>query len=195
MKTTITALAYLVFVALQASAQSVKPEYLKPPASWQIERFALPPAFAPAFPYKGVEELSFSPGMFNKDSADYFSYAFVARLDNVSSFTQTDVRNYLLIYFKGLCASTARQRKLSIDTSQIAVSINKGVHGPASYDAVLKIFGVFADGAPVTLNAEIKVLTDSKGPTTWLVFIASPQTKTNAIWTQLRDIQNAFSVN
>ena len=103
--------------------------------------------------------------------------------------------HYLLVYFKGLCAGTAQQRKLSIDTSQIAVSINKGVHGPATYDAVLKIFGVFAVGAPVTLNAEIKVLKDGKGPKTWLVFIASPQTKINAIWPQLRNIQNAFSVN
>jgi hypothetical protein len=203
----------LMIITNNAKAQNAKPEYLKAPASWQFERFALPPSFATAFPYKGVEELRFSPGMFNKDSSDYFSYAFVARLDNAGSFTQEEVRNYLLVYFKGLCANTARQRNLSIDTSQITVSTEEGVrvtnpsqtqgslektssnNGPITYNAVLKIFGVFSDGAPVTLNAEIKVLNNSKDQKTYLVFIASPQNKTNFIWQQLYAIQKDFSVS
>jgi hypothetical protein len=32
---------------------------LKEPAAWEFERFAIPPVFAPAFPYHGVEELRF----------------------------------------------------------------------------------------------------------------------------------------
>ena len=171
-----------------------KPEFLPGPASWQFERFPLPPVFSAGFPYKGVEELRFAPGMFKKDSADYFSYAFVARLDNAGTFGSDDVKNYLLIYFKGLCASTATQRKLSVDTTKINVSVAAGAGGAAAYDAVLNVFGVFADGAPVTLNAEIRVLPDGKGRT-YLVFIASPQGKTHAIWQELYAIQKGFSVS
>ena len=189
MKITTVALACLI--ACSAKSQNVTPEYLKGPASWQFEKFPLPPTFAPAFPYKGVEELRFSPGMFNKDSSDYFSYAFVSRLDNAPSFTMEDAKNYLLVYFKGLCGSTAKQRNLSVDTSQITVSIEGG---PVTYHAVLKVFGVFADGAPVTLNAYIKVLNDNKAQNTYLVFIASPQKKTDPIWRQLYEIQKGFSL-
>jgi hypothetical protein len=185
------AFSCLMFVALNAKAQNAKPEFLKAPASWQFERFPLPPSFATTFPYKGVEELRFSPGMFNRDSSDYFSYAFVARLENTASLTEEEVRDYLLVYFKGLCAINARQRNLSVDTSQITVSIEEGVritnpsqtqgssekrisnNGPITYNAVLKIFGVFTDGAPVTLHAEIKVLDKRKDQKTYLVFIAS----------------------
>jgi hypothetical protein len=211
MRITIGVVVCLLVVSLGVRGQNnVKPEYLKSPASWQFERFALPPSFSETFPYKGVEELRFSPGMFNKDSVNYFSYAFVARLDNMPVFTQEQVKDYLLVYFKGLCASTAKQRNLTIDTSQITVSTEPGVRmsgspqtprssenqitnsGPPTYNALLRIFGVFADGAPVTLNAEIKVLSDSKTQTTFLVFIASPQPKSHPIWRALYQIQKDF---
>jgi hypothetical protein len=174
--------------------EGAKPEFLPGPVSWQFERFPLPPVFSASFPYKGVEELRFAPGMFKKDSADYFSYAFVARLDNAGTFGSDDVKNYLLIYFKGLCASTAKQRNLSVDTTKINVSVAAGASGAATYDAVLNVFGVFADGAPVTLNAEVRVLADGKGRT-YLVFIASPQGKTHSIWQELYAIRKGFSVS
>lgn len=182
-----------MMVALGARSQDAKPEFLKSPASWQFERFSLPPGFSSNFPYKGVEELRFSPGMFTKGGSDYFSYAFVARLDSTALFTQDDLRNYLLVYYKGLCENTAKQRKLSIDTSQIMVTIEENKFESSAYNALIKLFGVFADGAPVTLNAEITVLNDSKANRTFLVFVASPQEKTREIWRQLHEIRLGFS--
>jgi hypothetical protein len=213
MKNIAATFACLMTITIGAKAQNANPEFLKGPVSWQFERFTLPPSFAPAFPYHGVEELRFSPGMFNKGSVNYFSYAFVARLDNSPAFTQEQVKNYLLVYFKGLCASTAKQRNLTIDASQITVSTEPGVRtsgsspttgsaekqiansGPPTYNAVLQIFGVFADGAPVRLNAEVKVISESKTQTTFLVYTASPQPKSHPIWQQLYEIQKGFSVN
>lgn len=196
MKIIITPLIVLL-ISFSLKAQQVNPQLLKEPTTWQFERFALPPEFAPNFPYKGAEELRFSPGMFNKDSADYFSYAFIAQLDNTASISQSEIKNYLLTYFKGLCSSTAKQRNLSIDTSKINVSIEKKNQSSSSaeiYNATLNAFGVFADGAPVTLNMEIKVLNDVKAQKIYLVFIASPKTKTDEIWQELYKIQNGFSI-
>jgi hypothetical protein len=58
----------------------------------------------------------------------------------------------------------------------------------------MDVFGVFADGAPVTLNAEIKVLNDLKSKKTYLLFITSPKERTESIWQQLYAIQNAFAI-
>ena len=184
-------------LSLAVKGQDTKAAFLKEPSAWEFERFPLPPTFSPNFHYKGVEELRFSPGMFKKDAPDYFSYAFVAQLDNTSSISQQDVKKYLLSYFKGLCASTAKQRNLSIDTSQIKVSIEKKTKTSADaviYNAVMDLFGVFADGAPITLNAAIKVLYDLKAKKTYLVFITSPKEKIDSIWQQLYAIQNAFAI-
>ena len=125
MKNFVTFLILIGSFTIAAKSQETKPQLLLEPAHWTFERFELPPEFAPDIPYKGVEELRFSPGMFNKDSATYFTYAFVAQLDNVTTVSQSNIRDYLLKYFKGLCNSTAKNRKLVIDTSQIAVSTEK----------------------------------------------------------------------
>src|SRR5438874_3442768 len=125
MKNFVTFLILIGSFTIAAKSQEAKPQLLKEPANWAFERFALPPEFAPDIPYKGVEELRFSPGMFDKDSATYFTYAFVAQLDDVTAISQSDIRDYLLKYFKGLCSSTAKDRKLVIDTARITVTVEK----------------------------------------------------------------------
>lgn len=186
-----------VFILTAPLAQDHKAEILKEPAQWEFEKFPLPPAFAPAITYKGTEELRFAPGMFNKDSAGYFTYIFVTLLENTTAISQDDVRNYLLSYYKGLCNITANDRKLVIDTTQINAVVEKkkntGTHEPV-YDAVINIFGVFTDGAPVRLNLEIKVVPDITNKRTYLLFIASPQAKSHAIWKTLYKVQKDFRV-
>jgi hypothetical protein len=195
MKILITYLFFLVSIPIVSKAQS--PEFLKEPASWEFERFALPPSFYPGFPYKGVEELRFAPGMFKKDTATYFTYAFVAQLDSVTVFSQDDTRNYLLRYYKGLCRQTAKDRKLVIDTDKITVTTDKKKGIPADqaiYNASVNMFGVFADGAPLKLNIEVKVLINRNTQKTYLVIIASPFERTDAIWEELYKIQKEFKV-
>ena len=157
-------LSCIITFSMMANAQQQTPQLLKQPANWQFERFPLPPQFAPNIHYKGTEELRFSPGMFVKDSIDYFTYAFVAELDCTTSLSQEDIKNYLLDYYKGLCIGTAKQRKLSVDTSQISVAITQDMNTKAGimFEAKLHIFGVFTDGAPVDLNMQIKGMTNIK---------------------------------
>ena len=193
----LSTVACTVLFPLSLEAQQAKPQLLKEPADWAFERFTLPPSFAPGFPYNGAEELRFSPGMFNKNAIDYFTYAFVAQLDSVIAISRGDIKNYLFDYFKGLCSSTARDRKLVIDTSAITVDLrrkNNTTGDEIIYNALLNIFGVFADGAPLRLRMEVKVLTDTASAKTYLVFIASPHEKTNEAWKQLYQIQKDFAI-
>jgi hypothetical protein len=178
-------------------AQNTTAFLLKEPAGWEFERFNLPPVFAPDFPYQGVEELRFSPGMFKKDTPDYFTYAFVAQLDNTISISKDAVENYLLNYYKALCSATAKDRKLMIDTSKINIHLTKNEHTAENeiiYNAEANVLGVFADGAPVKLNMEIKVLYNAAAKKTYLLFIASPQEKTAALWKELYQVQKNFTV-
>jgi hypothetical protein len=49
-----------------------QPLLLKTPANWRFEQFSLPAEFAPTLKYNGIEELRFSPGMFDKGATGYF---------------------------------------------------------------------------------------------------------------------------
>src|SRR5450432_897469 len=197
MKNVLIALIFIVSLSLVATAQQAKPQLLKEPLGWTFERFTLPPSFAPNFPYKGAEELRFSPGMFDKDSTQYFTYAFVAQLNGRSNISKEEVKNYLYDYFKGLCGHTAKDRKLVVDTSKISVAIEKKKDAPSGetiYNALLQVFGVFADGAPVQLNMEVKVLTDTDTKQVYLFFIASPHEKSDEQWKLLYMLQKNFAI-
>src|SRR5436190_6625751 len=178
-------------------AQQTKPELLKQPENWEFERFNLPPAFAPEITYKGFEEIRFAPGMFKKDSIDYFSYAFIASIDSLRNISQKDIRIYLLHYYKGLCSQVAKDNKLTIDTSKVTVAIttkNAQSVKETIYYYVVNAFGVFADGTPVKLNMEVKVMKDIARNKLYLLFITSPKPKTSAIWKKLFQIRKDFKI-
>lgn len=197
MKPALLIVSFIFLFSVATKAQTSAPQLLKSPADWTFERFALPPVFAPNFPYKGAEELRFSPGMFDKNSTQYFTYAFVAQLNGRSNISKEEVKNYLLYYFKGLCGHTAKDRKLVVDTSKISVAIEKKKDAPSGetiYNALLQVFGVFADGAPVQLNMEVKVLTDTDTKQVYLFFIASPHEKSDEQWKLLYMLQKNFAI-
>ena len=193
MKSAVLSFIILVAFSIAVKAPENKPEILMEPSAWEFEKFPLPPSFATAITYKGFEELRFAPGMFKKDAHDYFTYVFVAQIDSSVVISQDDVKNYLVNYYQGLCAVTAKDRKLVIDTSKINAAVykqKKSTTTYTTYDAVVHLFGVFADGAPVTLNMEISVIKNAPAKKSWLFFIASPLKKKDETWNQLYGIRS-----
>src|SRR6185295_3732816 len=57
------------------------PYTLPIPKDWAVERFPIPISFAPQIPYKGVEDIRFTPGWGNVKSDEYWSYAFLWYLE------------------------------------------------------------------------------------------------------------------
>jgi len=193
MKAALLSFTLLVAFSISVKAQENKPEILMEPNTWEFEKFPLPPSFATAIAYKGFEELRFAPGMFKKDAHDYFTYVFVAQIDSSVVISQEDVKNYLVNYYKGLCAITAKDRNLVIDTSKINATVyrqKKSTTNYTTYDAVINLFGVFADGAPVTLNMEVSLIKNAPAKKSWLFFIASPLNKKDETWNQLYGIRS-----
>ena len=181
-----------LFIVLTGSVLSLAAQsgsaFLTAPASWQFEQFFLPPGFAPTVPYHGREELRFSPGWDKKDAKDYFTVIWGFRFDDTKSVSSADIRSFLQTYFRGLCSSTAKNRHLpAVDTSAITVAIEKkpGAGKTIIYNLSLHLFGVFADGDPVTLNGEIKQMEDAAHGKVYLLMVASPQPKTDPVWGEL----------
>jgi hypothetical protein len=193
MKFFLAAYTLLISFSMAAKAQDKSPQILTEPTSWEFEKFPLPPSFATAIRYQGFEELRFAPGMFKKEAHDYFTYVFVAQIDSNLRISQNDVKNYLVSYYRGLCAVTATDRKLNIDTSKITATLYRQKKSTAdyiSYDATINLFGVFADGAPVKLLMEISVIKNAATNKISLFFIASPLSKTDDVWKELYTIRS-----
>src|SRR6185436_3808510 len=83
------------------------------------------------------------------------------------------------------------------DSSQITASVEKKKGVPANesiYNASVNLFGVFADGAALKLNLEVKVAIDAVAKKTWLIIIASPREKADPVWKKLYEIQKTFAI-
>lgn len=108
--------------AVSAYGQSAKPAFdgnkwdapysLGFPKGWDVERFLIPIEFAPSIPYKGVEDIRFTPGWGNAGSEEYWSYAFLWYLDNKPELNEKTVADNLAAYYTGLIGRNIEPRKI-----------------------------------------------------------------------------------
>src|SRR6188768_4409466 len=80
---------------------------------WDVERFLIPISFAPSIPYKGIEDIRFTPGWAKKTTSEYWSYAFLWYLDGTVALDAKTIENNLKAYYTGLI-------KVNTDSSKIA---------------------------------------------------------------------------
>jgi hypothetical protein len=182
-----------------AAQDAEAPYTFTAPEGWRTERMAFPLGFAKDLEYKGHEDLRFAPGMFKADAADYFSYAFVMWIDGKMSFEAPSLEKDLLKYYKGLCGSVAKGKKLDVDLSKITVKVTKedkkgtlGGEEAALLQARIDWVDPFVTGKPLTLHLEIWGRTAAAGQRSCLFALASPQEKTAPVWDTLRKIQAGF---
>jgi hypothetical protein len=189
-----------VLAVLCASAQEPEPYSFAAPEGWRKERMEFPLGFARDLEYKGHEDLRFAPGMFKPEQADYFSYAFVMWIDGKMSFEPGSLEKDLLKYYKGLCASVARSRKLDLDLSKIAVQVTKqdkkgklGGEDAELLQARIDWYDPFVTGKPMTLHLELWGRSADARKRSCLFALASPKDKSAPLWDALRKIQADFS--
>jgi hypothetical protein len=93
----------------------IAPYVLDTIKGWDVERFLIPISFAPSIPYKGVEDIRFTPGWAKKTTNEYWSYAFLWYLDGKVALDAKTIENNLKAYYTGLI-------KVNSDSSKIAIN-------------------------------------------------------------------------
>lgn len=89
-----------------ASAGSASNGYvLAVPPNWFDDHLILPPRFAPSLPLQGAETTREPPGMYDPESEQFFSYAFLWWLDGAPALDTDSLRSDIGIYYQGLCGA------------------------------------------------------------------------------------------
>lgn len=182
-----------VMLAALALASLAAPSDLLPPLpdGWQREKIPLPLPFAPELDYAGREELAFAPGMFEPESSSHFSYALVIALEGDVRIDVPFLEHFLTLYFRGLCGAVAADRALELDLDAIAADVRqRSENGAVSYVADVRLFDAFHGGAPLALALELEVL--PLPGRTELFGLASPQPADAPIWSELRELRDAW---
>jgi hypothetical protein len=180
-------LAATLAVGPQTQIQSAARVAWTIPPGWRAEIIPFPLDFAPTIQHKGIEELRFAPGAFKAGTPDFWSYAFVWKLEESKSLDIPQLEEELTAYYKGLCLAVGKG-KYTFHESRFKVRLQwqgKSLIGQIeSYDP-------FATGKAITLRVVIHQRLCAKGIR--LVFAVSPKPESDPIWTTLNQLQSDFT--
>ncbi len=175
---------------LSTTALSDEPSSLfkNPPDGWRTEVITFPLEFAPDIELTGIEELLFSPGMFDADSETYFTYAFIWWIDGNNKFPDKIMQQHLLSYFRGLYQAVSKQQQ---ETSQFSVSLEgvlKPIDPPADaafYYGQVDWIDPFVTEEKLLLNFTAQHRFCPKHNRTLVLFELTPQPKNHSNWQTL----------
>ena len=166
---------------------------------WKSETIPFPLEFAKDLPYKGVEELRFSPGMFKSDADSFWSYAFVWWLDGHPPLDAHELQDDLQRYFAGLSTEVGKEKGFTFDPKHFQASLKaegstpaKHGHAIHAYTGTVKTYDAFVTGKPIVLNVEVWVWDCNAAGKRAALVLASPKDHDAPIWKSLETRRDEF---
>ena len=172
------------------------PYHLPQPKDWGIERFLLPASFAPQIPYKGVEDIRFTPGWGNVKSEEYWTYAFLWWLDESPQTDATIVAANLKAYYTGLVEINREgfkvpdEKIIPVVTSFKEIATVKG--DLKTYSGTIGMLD-YMQQQPITLNCIAHLKSCPEENKTVLFYELSPKSFQHANWTGLDQLWRDFN--
>jgi hypothetical protein len=171
------------------------PYSLPAPKDWGIERFLVPPDFAPAITYKGVEDIRFAPGWAKQTSEEYWSYAFLWYLESKPELTAASIERDLKAYYTGLYKVNSDRALLAGEphfsvTAQFKLT-QATKHGLVSLSGTITMMD-YMTRKPITLNCKVESKPCPETGKEFVFFQLSPQPFEHTIWKSLGQLWQDF---
>jgi hypothetical protein len=162
------------------------PYTLPIPKDWTIERFPIPIGFAPQIPYKGVEDIRFTPGWGKVKSDEYWSYAFLWYLEGDVKIDSKITDSNLRDYYTGLIAingsNIPKEKVIPVVTSFKEVEEDTG--DLKTFTGTIKMLDYMAQ-KPIVLNCKVHLKSCLGKNKTFIFYELSPKPLSHDIWISL----------
>lgn len=171
------------------------PYALPTPEHWDIERFMIPIEFAPQIPYRGVEDIRFTPGWGNVKSNEYWTYAFLWYLDGSSKINKKTIENNLRAYYTGLVGRNIEPRKIPaskvIPVKTFVREIDRYKRDSKTFNGTIDMLD-YMEQKPITLNCIIHVRPCKEKDKTFIFYELSPKPLSDSVWLPLNQLWEDF---
>jgi len=160
------------------------PYSLPLPKEWGVERFLLPPSFAPQIIYKGVEDIRFMPGWRNSKSNEYWSYAFIWWLDEKPATGKKSIEADLETYYDGLLKENTDSTKTGNESPMPAmVKLRRSVteQDETFYSGTVELRD-FLSRQRIKLNCKVHIRSCKETGKQLLFFELSPKPFDHDVW-------------
>ncbi len=173
------------------------PYYLSMPEGWEVERFSLPPDFAPTMSFKGVEDVRFATGWGNVNSEEHWSYSFLWWLDGHVKLNADTLQRTLKEYYNGLVGRNITSRNIPtnkiVQTAVVIKKVKTSLNDLETFSGTINMLDYHAQ-LPITLNCFVHIK-DSKTINHTAVYVEiSPKSLSNPVWQKLNDIGDSFKL-
>ena len=164
------------------------PYSLPAPKDWGIERFLVPPGFAPSITYKGVEDIRFAPGWAKQTSEEYWSYAFLWFLESKPALTEASIERDLKAYYTGLLkvnsdsATLAPEPPITVQTKFKMTQATKHSHTTFTGTVTMRDY---MTRKPITLNCIVQSKPCTETGKELVFFQLSPKPFEHSVWKSL----------
>ena len=172
------------------------PYHLPVPEEWTIERFLIHISFAPQIPYKGIEDIRFSPGWVKATSDEYWSYAFLWYLDGKVMMNAGVIEKNLEDYYTGLVtvngSNIPSEKVIPVMT---AFRKGKKLKGDVkTYIGTIMMMD-YIQQKPITLHCKVHTKSCAGDNHTFMFFELSPQPLVHDVWKSLDQLCEEFRCN
>jgi hypothetical protein len=176
-----------------------KAPYYLPVEGWGIERFPMPIDFAPAIPYKGVEDIRFAQGWGESGNQNYWSYSFLWYIEGAQKINAEIIGKNLNAYYDGLIGRNIEKRNIPADmitktNTRISKLGKPQGSDEATYSGTVSMLDYMAK-KPMVLNCMVHVIKCPGMINTIVFHQLSPQPFTNPVWTKLKELRERFDCN
>lgn len=170
-------------------AQTRENILIAPDSTWGKEIFEFPLSFAPQLAYSGIEEAWFPKNWIKKDSAAFWSYAFVWKIKTNIPLTGQTLQSNLKTYFNGLMRAQSNEPNPKILNTEVITWNENKANGTSSWKGKIRIYDAFSSKAPLDLFLTIEQVFSKDTSVSLVLFRFSPMQLDNSIWTELNRIR------
>lgn len=164
------------------------------PKGWGIEKIHFPIEFAPQIPYKGFEDLRFTPGWEHTTSEEHLSYTFLWWLEGAIKVDTAVLKEHLDNYYFGLLLRNVRERHIPankvIRPTATITKVETEADDTETYTGTITVLDYLNMAYPaLILNCIIHLKGCNKY--TAIIFEISPPLG-HKIWQQLNQLEEGF---
>jgi hypothetical protein len=164
------------------------------PEKWSSEKIVFPIGFAPGIPFKGNEDLRFTPGWSDSTSNEYWSYTYLWFIEGTPKVNSDTLKSYLTEYFNGLFRLNNKTKSAETAASFTKPQIKKAktiVNDQETYEGEISTLN-FLTGKPLVLFARVHVRNYPGSNHSAVLFELSPKPYENKVWAELDNIVSGF---
>jgi len=153
-------------------------------STWGKEVFQFPLKFAKDINFEGFEEAVFPKGWINKESPNFWSYAFAWNINLTTELTEDQLENYLKKYYDGLITDVNKDKGLVLPKT--IAEIHKS--NDSTFTGEVTIYDAFATKEPLKLNIRVSQKYCKQKNKSILLFKVSPKVFDTEMWQTLEEI-------